>query len=98
MNAVWHRMLKSAYRREPLFSFVLTIGVVDTVIGGLGDHGSLAGFGMGTMVVALGLRWWQFQRRPDEQPEATVTHYLPPYASRPQLPPLSMSKRHPPTY
>lgn len=89
MNALWPRILKSAYRREPIVSFVVTIGTVDAVIGGVGSSLSLLSFGLGSVGVALILRWWLLQRAKIEQPEAAPEYYLPPSSSRPALPKLN---------
>lgn len=45
MNALWPRVLRSAYRREPIVSFVVTVGIVDAVIGGVSSSVSLLSFG-----------------------------------------------------
>jgi len=90
MNAAWVRFIKSAYRREPIIAFMITIGAVDAVIGGLGDRASLLTFGMGTVGLALALRWLMVQRRPAEIPWETPQYYLPPTPSRPQIPSLNI--------
>ncbi|OCR00429.1 hypothetical protein BCD67_13035 [Oscillatoriales cyanobacterium USR001] len=96
MNFSWQRILRSAYRREPVTSMVITIGAVDAAIGGMAASGSLLAFGIGTATVALALRWWQLHRAQAEQPAPAPEYYLPPHASRPQLPMLSISKKNPP--
>lgn len=96
MNAALPRFLKSAYRKEPLPSFLITIGVVDAVIGGFGDRWSLFTVGLGTVGVAIALRWWLLQKRRAEPPQPVAQHYLPYHSSRPELPMLSTAKKHPP--
>lgn len=97
MNAALPRFLKSAYRKEPLPSFLITIGVVDAVIGGLGDRAALFGFGLGTVGIAIALRWWILQQRGSEPPQNVVPQrYLPYNSSSQELPQLSMSKKKPP--
>ena len=97
MNAALPRFIKSAYRKEPLPSFLLTIGVVDAVIGGLGDRATLLGFGLGTVGVAIALRWWIIQQRGSEPSQPPVAQrYLPYNSSSQELPKLSMSKKKPP--
>src|ERR671933_1139589 len=96
MNALWPRILKSAYRREPISSFIVIVGAVDAVIGGVGERWSLLTFGLMMVVLAGALRWWQTQRRETELADQPVTHYLHPYSSRPALPMLSTTKRQPP--
>lgn len=96
MNALLPRILKAAYRKEPISSFIVIVGSVDAVIGGVGERWSLLSFGLMMVVLAVALRWWQSQRRETELADQPVTHYLPPSSSRPALPILSAAKRQPP--
>ncbi|HEY9854033.1 MAG TPA: hypothetical protein V6D28_31490 [Leptolyngbyaceae cyanobacterium] len=98
MNAAWARFLKSAYRREPITSFVVTVGAVDAAIGGLGERWSLFTIGLGTVGLAIVLRWLMMQQRSTAEVTSKIPDlYLPPSSSRPQLPNLNASsKRHPP--
>lgn len=96
MNIVWPRIFKSAYRREPVLSFLVTVGAVDVTIGGFSHHSSLFIFGLGIVGAAIALRWWQARRSKALQPEQAVPkYYLPPRSSR-HLPMLSISKEQPP--
>lgn len=95
MNVIWPRIFKSAYRREPVLSFLVTVGAVDAIIGGLSQHGSLLFFGVSTVGVAIALRWWQVQRSKALQPEQAPKYYLPPRSTR-HLPVLSISEQQPP--
>lgn len=95
MNALFPRILKSAYRKEPITSFIVIVGAVDAVIGGVGERWSLLTFGLMMVVLAVVLRWWQAQRREAELAEQPVTHFLPPNSSRPALPMLSATKHQP---
>ena len=96
MNALWTRLLKSAYRQEPITSFVVTVGVVDVAIGGLGASGSLFSFGLGTVGVAIALRWWLLQRSWEGKSAPAPELYLPPSPSGQPLPMLSKSRKNPP--
>ena len=96
MNALWPKILKSAYRREPISSFIVIVGAVDALIGGVGERWSLLTFGLMMVVLAVALRWWQTQRKESELAEQPVTHFLPPASSRPALPILSTAKRQRP--
>lgn len=96
MNFVLPRFLRSFYRKEPLISLLITIGIVDALIGGLDDSWSLFAFGLGTAGVSLIYRWWRMQQhRPIIPEEPIVQHYLPPRSSSPNLPMLSLSKKKP---
>jgi len=96
MNLIWTRFLRSAYRSEPITSFVITAGVVEAAIGGLGEHWSLMAFGLGTVGAAIALRWWQHQRRHlSPASERSPVYALPPDSSRPVLPTLRLSQKPP---
>ncbi|MFH7030413.1 MAG: hypothetical protein ACHBN1_34910 [Heteroscytonema crispum UTEX LB 1556] len=95
MNAVLPRFLKSVYRREPLVSILITMGIIDALIGGLDDSWSLFAFGLGTTGVTLAWRWWRIQQRRPLQQEPVVQHYLPSRSSSSALPLLSVSKKKP---
>ncbi|BAZ11257.1 hypothetical protein NIES4071_30830 [Calothrix sp. NIES-4071] len=98
MNIALPRLLKSTYRREPVVSGLITIGVVDAVIGGFGDSWSLFAFGLGTAGLTLALRWWRVsgQSRPLPQEEKVPQLYLPERSSSTSLPMLSVTKKKPP--
>lgn len=99
MNASWPRFLKSLYRRDPIPSFAVTIGAVDAVIGGLNGRPSLLAFGVSLAAIAFLLRWWQAQRKPLHQAAEAPPppmRVLPERSSRPQLPMLNISRKHPP--
>ncbi len=97
VNAVLPRFLKSAYRKEPLISVLITMGVVDALIGGFDDKWSLFAFGLGTAGVTLLLKLWlRQQRRPLPAEEPVVQHYLPSRSSSSTLPMLTIAKKKPP--
>ncbi|MEH1767892.1 MULTISPECIES: hypothetical protein [unclassified Nostoc] len=97
MNAVLPRFLKSTYRKEPIISVLMTMGVMDALIGGLNDSWSLFAFGLGTAGIALGFKLWRFQQRRPLPEEPVVQHYLPSRSSSSTpLPMLSVSKKKPP--
>ncbi len=97
MNAVFPRIVKSAYRKEPLITILITMGIVDALIGGFDDSWALFIFGLGTAGTALIVRWLRMQQRPTLQNEESVKQlYLPPHSSNSSLPMLSISKKKPP--
>jgi hypothetical protein len=97
MNAVLPRFFKSAYRKEPIISVLITMGVVDALIGGLDDSWSLFAFGLGIAGVTLGYKLWRIQQsRPLPEEERVVQHYLPSRSSSPTLPTLTVTKKRPP--
>ncbi len=95
MNRIWTR-LGSTYRKEPISSFILTVGAVDAAIGGIGNRSSLLALGLGAVAVALVLRGWLLQRHPARFADRPPVRYLPSRTSRPQIPSLDLSQRQPP--
>ncbi len=95
MNAVLPRFLKSTYRKEPIISALVTIGIVDALIGGLDDSWSLFTFGLGTAGVALVFKLWRMQQRPSLPEEPVAQYYLPPQSSTAPLPVLKVAKKKP---
>ncbi|SKB13968.1 conserved hypothetical protein [Planktothrix sp. PCC 11201] len=93
MNALWPRVLKSAYRREPIVSFVVTVGTVDAVIGGVSSSVSLLSFGLSTVGIILVLRWWMWQKSKLQQAETAPEYALPPSSARSPLPRLTDKNR-----
>lgn len=96
MNLLWSRFIKLTYRRDPLFSFLLTIGAVDAAMGGFSNHGGLAIVGVGTIGCAVAVRWLQYQRRPVPSPEASPQYYLPSRSSQSRLPALTIPPQRSP--
>jgi hypothetical protein len=96
MNGLFPRFLKSAYRKEPISSFILTMGAVDAVIGGVDNRWSLLTVGLGMVGTAIALRWWLGQQDKVELPSRAPIHYLPARSSRPSLPMLSATRKNPP--
>jgi protein-S-isoprenylcysteine O-methyltransferase Ste14 len=94
MNIIWPRFLRSAYRREPVASFIVTAGVVEAAIGGSGEHWSLMAFGLSLVGVVIILRWWQ-RRQAAIGIKAIGIKQRPIYAlpPRPSLPELSLPTR-----
>ncbi|NJL85666.1 MAG: hypothetical protein HC886_06315 [Leptolyngbyaceae cyanobacterium SM1_1_3] len=90
------RLLKLAYRREPIVSCVFTVGLVDALLGGLESSGSLLIFGLAASGSALAFHWWRSQRQPSLFAERPPVRYLPDRSDRPPLPMLGLSHKQPP--
>jgi hypothetical protein len=91
------RFLRSTYRRDPIPSFLMTMGAADVALGGVSSHGGLLILGVVMFGGALGLKWLQSLRRIDTIiSEPTVEHYLPSQSSQAELPMLSIPKKRPP--
>ena len=103
MNPVLPRFSKLSYRREPVISVLITMGIVDALIGGFDDSWSLFLVGLGTTGMALVCRWWRNQQCQPLAPEPLVQqqqqqYYLPPQptSSTSTLPMLTIPKKKPP--
>lgn len=97
MNVIFPRFLKSAYRREPIASVLITMGIVDALIGGFGDSWSLFAVGLGTAGVSLVWRLWRLQQQqPLPEEPSTTQLYLPSRSSSTALPMLTGVKKKPP--
>jgi hypothetical protein len=96
MSILLPRFIRSAYRHDPIASFLITAGAADIAIGGVSSHGGLALLGMVIVAAALGLKWSQSQRRSELFSEQAVQHYLPSQSSQSELPMLSIPKKRPP--
>jgi hypothetical protein len=91
------RFLRSSYRRDPIPSFLMTMGAADVALGGVSSHGGLLVLGVLVFGGALGLKWLQSLRRSDIVAESLATqHYLPSQSSQAELPMLSITKKRPP--
>jgi hypothetical protein len=90
------RFLRSSYRRDPIPSFLMTMGAAEVALGGVSSHGGLLILGVVMFGGALGLKWLQSLRRIDTISEPTVQHYLPSQSSQAELPMLSINKKRPP--
>ncbi|MDY6785934.1 MAG: hypothetical protein SW833_25865 [Cyanobacteriota bacterium] len=94
MNALLPSFVKLAYRKEPISSFILIVGAVDAVIGGVGERWTLLSFGL--LVVMLGMIARVTQRERDRglPQEERARRYLPPSPPEPPLPPLASRRHH----
>ncbi|NLQ03953.1 hypothetical protein [Cylindrospermopsis raciborskii] len=95
MNAILPRFLKSFYRKDPIISVLITMGIMDALIGGLDDSWSLFAFGLGTTGVGLGLKLASKLSRSPREEGRTFQYYLPPTSSSCSLPIIKATKNKP---
>ncbi len=93
MNLLLPRFLKLAYRKEPISSFILIIGAVDAVMGGVGQHWGLLSLGTITVLLAVLIRWSKIQQAKTVLSQQPARRYLPPSASTTPLPMLVNDKQ-----
>ncbi|ERN42534.1 hypothetical protein KR51_00008540 [Rubidibacter lacunae KORDI 51-2] len=93
MDRLASRLWRLAYRKDPLTGFILIVGAVDAVIGGVGERWGL--FALGAMLAfgALGIRWMQLQRTRQIADLPLPRRFLPAARSPHPLPTLQR-KRH----
>jgi hypothetical protein len=85
MNAIFPPSLKRLYRKEPISSFVMIVGAVNAVLGGVNEIGTLLIFGFLTSGMALGYRWWCIQQAESTAERKSKQLYLPAKSSQTSL-------------
>jgi hypothetical protein len=93
MNAIFPTVLKRLYRKEPISSFLIVVGAVDAVIGGVNEIGTLMILGLLTSGISLGYRWWCIQQAETKLDFKSKQLYLPPSSNRNPLPNLDRTDR-----
>ncbi|MGP0129398.1 MAG: hypothetical protein ACTMUB_09120 [cyanobacterium endosymbiont of Rhopalodia musculus] len=92
MNAFFPRFLKRAYRKDPISSFILVVGAVDVVIGGVWEKSTLLSSGLVVVLLTVILRYWQTQKAQPLATEEPPRRYLPLSSMRSPLPRLTNDK------
>lgn len=92
-HLLFPRLINRAYRKEPITAFVFTVGLVDAIIGGVGERWSLLSLGLLVAGISIALRWWQgYQKREIIDRKVTSRYLTSSDAPRP-LPPLQKMQR-----
>ena len=91
MTPLLPRFLRTAYRKEPVSSFILIMAAVDVAIGGVGEWWSLVSVGILLALLAGGVRWWQGQKIAAIPVAPKPRRYLPP--ARQPLPLLTRDRQ-----
>jgi hypothetical protein len=86
MNAIFPTVLKRLYRKEPISSFIIIVGAVDAVLGGVNEIGTLMILGLLTSGAAIGYRWWCIQQAESARDRKSQQLYLPSQSDRTPLP------------
>jgi hypothetical protein len=96
MNVIFPRFLKSAYRKEPISSFIVIVGATDLVMGGVGTQWTLFSLGLILILTAGLIRWQKIQKVNNliNQEKTRARYILPPSSSRPSLPTLMSDKSY----
>jgi len=85
------RFIQRSFRKEPVISMVVTIGLVNALLGSLQGQALLAV--LGVLVVGGSLSWrpWH-HRRPTPMAQRSM-RYLPDQSSRPPMPIVGLSSK-----
>lgn len=94
INVIIPRFLKVAYRKEPISSFILVMGAVDAVIGGVGQRWTLLSLGILIVTIAVLVRWLQQQPKQAIVPQGVNRKMLPPGTADTPLPVLTNQHKH----
>jgi hypothetical protein len=95
MNAIFPTVLKRLYRKEPISSFIIVVGAVDAILGGVNEISTLMILGLLTSGLAIGYRWWLIQQAEHKLDFKSKQLYLPPSPDRAPLPNLEQRRRPP---
>lgn len=95
MNTLWSKFFRAPYRRDPVSSFILTVGAVDAVIGGVDTHWPLFLLGMGAIGTGVAIRWWKAQPPLIDRSSQATPRYLPANTAGPTLPTLQPQRKRP---
>ncbi|MGB2926253.1 MAG: hypothetical protein WBB82_13210 [Limnothrix sp.] len=82
------QFFKKLYRKEPISSFLIMMGIMQVVIGGVDEQWNLFSLGLGLMLGAVVVRWSQIRKHKRSPAGAMSRRYLPPSESLQSLPKL----------
>lgn len=86
------RTAKRLYRKEPISSFLIMMGLVEVVIGGVDEQWGLFTVGLGFVLGAIAIRWARIQKQ-GELNRVLPRRYLPPGDVNVPLPSLAKEKQ-----
>lgn len=72
------KFFKTLYRKEPISSFLVVVGLMEVVIGGVDEQWSLFSLGLGLVLGAMVVRSSQLRKRQREVEKMMPRRYLPP--------------------
>lgn len=90
VKALIPKFLYSSYRKEPISSFILIMGVIDGILGGFSERWTLLSLGLLLVASSAAVRWLQIQKteKTNSVSQQTTRRYLPPSTSSNPLPTL----------
>jgi hypothetical protein len=95
MTVALSRLLKSAYRKEPISTFIFLCGTVDALLGGFSERWTLLSLGVVLIMISVTVRWLQIQQSQKEVSPPMAKRYLNPSKSSIQpLPELERKQNY----
>ena len=80
------KFFKRIYQKEPISSFLIVMGLIQLVIGGVDSQWNLFSLGSGLVLGAFVVRWSQIRKRRLESERVLPRRYLPPSEAPRPLP------------
>jgi hypothetical protein len=82
MTLALSKLLKSAYRKEPISGFIFLSGTVDALLGAFNERWTLLSLGIVLVIFSLTVRWLQKQKKPKKSLHSPIVRrYLNPSLS-----------------
>ncbi len=88
------RLLKSAYRKEPISALIFLVGTVDALLGGFTERWTLLSLGLLLAFLGISVRWLQIQKAEETANSTPTRRYLNPSQYPLQPLPELKSRRH----
>ena len=80
------KFFKRIYRKEPISSFLIVMGLIQLVIGGVDSQWSLFSLGFGVVIGAFVVRWSQGRKHRLQRERVSTRRYLAPSKGARPLP------------
>ncbi|NJN20172.1 MAG: hypothetical protein HC812_01895 [Leptolyngbya sp. RL_3_1] len=87
------RLIQRRFRKEPIISMVMTVGLMNALLGSLQGQALLAVLGVLVVGGTLSWRTWYRYRRRAPMSDRPSMRYLPDRTSRPQMPVMGLSAK-----
>ncbi|MDA0265522.1 MAG: hypothetical protein O2890_01510 [Cyanobacteria bacterium] len=87
------RFIQRRFRKEPIISAVVTVGLMNGLLGTLQGQALLAVLGLIVVGGTLSWRTWYWYRRSTPVGDRPAMRYLPDQTSRPQMPVMGLSSK-----
>ena len=86
MARAQRKFFKRLYQKEPISSFLIVLGLIQVVIGGVDYQWNLFSLGLGLVLGAFVVRWSQMRKHRIERDKVLPRRYLSPSKTPQPLP------------